>query len=195
MGRKKGMLEVKADLNRLAKELIGFIARIDKQKRELHSKAGEAVKSDTLEHYGEEFKKVANPNSRWQRLKEALGLPPVPGYFTGSTIESLMVEATAEAAKVRLEGRWPRKSKFLQELQDSIHIGPTGVTIKMPDSFEFKGKKIFIPAETFERKVYGEWIGKDIVFLKIRPSTSEKVIRAMKIELEALIKDYFKIKK
>jgi|GEM_PF-3732352 hypothetical protein len=195
MGRKGIMLKIKADLDRLAKELIGFIARIDKQKRELHSKAGEAVKSDVFEHYNEEFEKSVNPNSSWQRLKEALGLPPVPGYFTGSTVESLMVEATAEAAKVRLEGKWPRKSKFLRKLEDSVYIDSRGVTIKIPDSFEFKGKKIFIPAERFERKTYGEWTGKDVVFLKIRPSTKEEAIKAMKIELEALIKDYFKIKK
>ena len=178
-------LDFKHNLNEFAKEVTeNFLNTISQSKKQLHQKAADIIKEDIKENYDSEFQKVVDPNSTWQQLKESLGFPSKPGHFTGSTLNALVAEASEELGEVMLKGKWPSfQDKFMG---DKVDVTSLGVNIG-PFRDETKGiriGKLFIPSEDFSTKQYGNWIGEDIVFMKLRPDAESKAIDSIRNTLE-----------
>lgn len=179
-------LDFKHNLNEFSKDVLNnLLNTISRSKKQLHQQAADIVKEDIKENvYDEEFQKVVDPNSTWQRLKESLGLPGRPGHFTGSTLRSIVAEASEELGEVMLKGKWPSLRDEL--VGDKVSVTSLGVSI---NSFRDETKgirigKLFILSEDLSTKQYGNWIDEDIVFMKLRPDAERKVIEDITISLE-----------
>ncbi len=177
-------LDFKHNLNEFAKDVLNnFLNTISQNKKQLHQQAADIVREDIREHYDEEFAKVVDPNSTWQRLKESLGFPSKPGHFTDSTFESIIAEASDRLGEVMLKGTWPSKDK----LGGKAEVTPSGVKIKAfrDDMRGIRTGNLSIPSEDFSTKQFGSWrIDRDIVFMKLRPDAEKKVVDDMRATLE-----------
>lgn len=179
-------LDFKHNLNEFAKDVLNnLINTISQSKKQLHQQAADIIKEDIKENYDEEFQKVVNPNSTWQQLKESLGFLLKPGYFTGSTLNALVAEATEDLGEVMLKGKWPSLRDKL--VGDKVSVTSLGVMI---NSFRDETKgirtgKLFIPSEDFSTKQYGSWIDEDIVFMKLRPDAEKKATDSIRTTLES----------
>jgi hypothetical protein len=183
------LLEFKHNLDEFAKDVLYALTnRIRQSKKDLHQKAADIVKKDIKENvYPEEFQKVVNPDSRWQRLKAELGFPSKPGYFTGSTLDALMTEVTEEMGQVLLAGEWPDRKTSMTDFMNRIRLTSSGLIIGplRNDRLGIRIGELLIPTEAYASKQYGSWIAEDIVFMKIRPEAERDAVA----EVEQMLAD------
>ncbi len=187
------LLEFKTNIDELAKDLLYALTnRIRQSKKDLHQKAADIVKKDIKENvYPEEFQKVVNPDSRWQRLKAELGFPSKPGYFTGSTLDALMTQATEEIGEVLLAGEWPDRKTSMTDFMNRIRLTSSGLMIGplRNDRLGIRIGELLIPTEAYASKQYGSWIAEDIVFMKISPQAERDVIAEAQRQIQQMLAD------
>lgn len=187
------LLEFKTNIDELAKDLLYALTnRIRQSKKDLHQKASDIVKEDIKKNvYPEEFQKVVNPDSRWQRLKAELGFPSKPGYFTGSTLDALITEATEQMGEVMLTGEWPDRKTSMTDFMNRIRLTSSGLMIGplRNDRLGIRIGELVIPTEAYASKQYGSWIAEDIVFMKIRPEAEIDVVAEAQRQVEQMLAD------
>jgi len=112
-------IEFAADLSEVSKAINNLVSVI--APANVHNLAGKRAFRQVKGKYAARFRAQVNEQSDWQLFKKDIPLPmgSDPGFFTGTTYNSIRWSADDDLCRVFLEGMWPQGSFAWPEESES----------------------------------------------------------------------------